>query len=74
MLKARRVAGVDTLILRDDAERISFAIAREWTDLGAPNPCQRVDESTARLELHSLCDLVALLEVLADRSCRGLAK
>ena len=56
-------------------ERVSFAIAREWTDFGAPNPCQRVDGSTARLDLHSLCDLVALLEVLAARSREGrLAK
>ncbi|NDZ13879.1 hypothetical protein C7T35_40105 [Variovorax sp. WS11] len=74
VLKARYVAGVDTLILRDDGERLSFAIAREWTDLAAPNPSQRVDGSTARLDLGSLCDLVALLEILAARSCGGLVK
>ena len=48
VLKARCVAGVDTLILRD-AERGSFAVAREWTDLAAPNSCERVDGSTGRL-------------------------
>jgi hypothetical protein len=74
VVKTRRVAGVDTLIVRNDAERVSFAIAREWTDLAAPNPSQRVDCLTARLDLHSLCDLVALLEVLAARSRGGLAE
>ena len=74
MLKARRVAGVDTLILRDNTERVSFAIARDWTDLAVPNPGQRVDGSTARLDLDSLCELVALLEVVAARSRKGLAK
>ncbi len=73
MLKARCVAGVDTLILRD-AERGSFAVAREWTDLAKPNSCERVDGSTARLDLRSLCDLVTLIELLATRSCGGLAR
>jgi hypothetical protein len=73
VLKARCVAGVDTLILRD-TERGSFAVAREWTDLAAPNSCERVDGSTGRLDLHSLCDLVTLIEVLAARSRGGLAR
>jgi hypothetical protein len=73
VLKARCVAGVDTLILRD-AERGSFAVAREWTDLARPNSCERVDGSTARLDLGSLCDLVALIELLAARAHGGLAK
>jgi hypothetical protein len=73
VLKARCVAGVDTLILRD-AERGSFAVAREWTDLAAPSSCERVDGSPARLALHSLCDLVTLIELLAARSRGGLVK
>ena len=73
MLKARCVAGVDTLILRD-AERGSFAVAREWTDRARPNSCERVDGSTARLDLRSLCDLVALIELLATRWHEGLDK
>jgi hypothetical protein len=73
VLKARCVAGVDTLILRD-AERGSFAVPREWTDLAATNTHERVDGSTARLELHSLCDLVTLIELLAARSRGGLVK
>ncbi|MBT2325890.1 hypothetical protein J7E62_26530 [Variovorax paradoxus] len=74
VVKALCVAGVDTLILRDDDERVSFAIAREWTDLGSPDPWHGVDGSIARLDLHSLCDLVALLEILAARSRGGLVK
>ncbi len=73
MLKARCVADVDTLILRD-AERGSFAVAREWTDLVTPNSCERVDGSTARLDLYSLCDLATLIELLAARSGGGLVK
>jgi hypothetical protein len=45
VLKRRRVGGVDTLILRD-AERGSFAVAREWTNLAAPGSCERADGST----------------------------
>jgi Family of unknown function (DUF5372) len=74
VLKARCVAGVDTLILRDDAERGSFAVAREWTDHAVSYPWQRVDGSTARLDLRSLCDLVALVEALGARAPGGLAK
>jgi len=73
VLKARCVSGVDTLILRD-AERGSFAVAREWTDLAKPSSCERVDGSVAQLDLHLLCDLVTLIELLAARSCGGLAK
>ena len=66
VLKRRRVGGVDTLILRD-AEHGSFAVAREWTDLAAPGAWERADDSTGRLDLHSLCDLVSLIELLATR-------
>jgi hypothetical protein len=73
VLKLRRVGGIDTLILRD-AERGSFAVAREWTDLARPNSCERVDGATARLDLRSLCDLVTLIELLAARSPGRLDK
>src|SRR5260370_35616074 len=36
VLKKRRIAGVDTLILRE-LERGSFSVAREWTDWGDPS-------------------------------------
>ncbi len=67
VLKRRGVGGVDTLILRD-AERGSFAVAREWTDLAAPGSCEQADGSARQLDLHSLCELVSLIELLATRS------
>ena len=73
MLKQRRVAGVDTLILRD-AERGSFAVAVQWTDRAKPGAYERLGGSPGRLELDSLCDLVELLELLASQARRGLAK
>jgi Family of unknown function (DUF5372) len=66
VLKRRCVGGVDTLILRG-GERGSFAVAREWTDLAAPGSWERADGSTGRLDLHSLCDLVSLIELLTAR-------
>jgi len=58
VLKKRRVAGVDTLILRE-SERGSFSVAREWTDWADPTmlPPQKLDA-------HSLLELVTLLEML----------
>lgn len=73
MLKARCVAGVDTLILRDP-EHGSFAVAREWTDLAVPTVVLRIDGSLARLDPYSLCDLGTLIERLTARSFGGLAK
>src|SRR5258708_30315498 len=57
VLKARRIAGTDTLLLRE-LDRGSFSIAREWTDwadppLGFPPP---------RLHAGSPVQLAALLE------------
>ena len=37
VLKKRRVAGVDTLILRE-LERGTFSVPREWTDWADPSP------------------------------------
>jgi hypothetical protein len=61
------------VILRDGELGI-FAVALEWTDLAAPSCIERVDGSTARLEVYALCDLVALIDALAVRSIGGLAK
>jgi len=70
VLKSRRVGGIDTLILRD-AERGSFAVPLEWTDLAAPATC---DGSTGRFGPYLLCDLASLIEALIHRSTGGLAK
>src|SRR6202140_1744941 len=59
VLKARRIAGIDTLLLRE-LDRGSFSIAREWTDWADPSlglPPQRLDAD-------SLFELATLLEQL----------
>jgi Family of unknown function (DUF5372) len=73
VIRARRVSGVDTVILRDP-ELGSFAVPREWTDLAAPHFTERVDGSTQRLEVYLLCDLVTLIDAVVVRSRGGLAK
>jgi hypothetical protein len=61
VLKKRRVAGVDTLILRE-RECGSFSIAREWTDWADPG----YDVRPNRLDAESLLELVTLLEHIAQ--------
>ena len=73
MLKQRRVAGVDTLIVRD-AERGSFAVPVQWTDRATPGAYERLGGSPGRLDLDSLRDLVELIELLAARSPVDLVK
>jgi Family of unknown function (DUF5372) len=73
VLKERRVAGVDTLILRN-AERGSFAVAREWTDRARPSPYEALDMTLGRLDIQFLLDLVTLVQQLTDRCEEGLAK
>jgi hypothetical protein len=73
VLKQRRVAGVDTLILRD-AERGSFAVPVQWTDRATPRAHERLGGSPGRLDLDSLCDLVELIDLLAARSPVDLVK
>jgi Family of unknown function (DUF5372) len=64
VLKKRRRAGVDTLILRG-LEHGSFAVAREWTNWAEPSPYRSPQLSTPRLDVGLLLDLVELLEHLA---------
>jgi hypothetical protein len=73
VLKQRRVAGIDTLILRD-AGRGSFAVPVQWTDRATPGTYERLGGSPGRLDLDRLCDLVELIELLAVRSREGFAK
>ena len=65
VLKKRRVAGVDTLILRE-LERGSFSVAREWTDWGDPTLSDSLGLPPQRLNIQSLLELVTLLEVLTN--------
>jgi len=66
VLKKRRVAGVDTLILRE-REHGSFSIAREWTDWADPSVFELFSLPPCRLSAESLFELVTLLEHLTDR-------
>jgi hypothetical protein len=65
VLKKRRIAGVDTLILRD-CERGTFSIAREWTDWADPSLYDSLGFQPQRLDAGSLFELVALLEELTN--------
>jgi hypothetical protein len=64
VLKTRRVAGTDTLLLGHE-ERGSFSIAREWTDWGAPSTHDDASITACRFDLDMLLELVALIDLLA---------
>ena len=69
VLKKRRRAGVDTLILRE-LERGTLSIAREWTDWADPTPYDSLTLPPHRLAADSLFELAALLDALAaSRPC-----
>jgi hypothetical protein len=63
VLKARRIAGIDTLLVRE-LDRGSFSIAREWTDWADPSPYCSLGLPPRRLDGDSLFELAALLEQL----------
>jgi hypothetical protein len=62
-LKARRIAGIDTLLLRE-LDRGTFSIAREWTDWADPSPYVSLDLPPRRLDADLLFELATLLEQL----------
>jgi hypothetical protein len=65
VLKQRRLAGVDTLILRE-LESGSFSVAREWTDWADPSPYDALGISPQRFTVNALFELASLLEQLAE--------
>ena len=68
VLKERRTAGIDTLLLRAlDLGSGTFSIAREWTDWGNPST-YGVGLPERRLDADSLFELASLLEQLAKRN------
>src|ERR1700674_517114 len=73
VLKERRVAGVDTVILRN-TERGSFAVAKQWTDRATPSSYEALGMTPGRLDIQLLLDLVTLVEQLGGRSKKELAK
>jgi hypothetical protein len=64
VLKVRRIAGIDTLLVRnlDDA---SFSIAREWTDWADPSPYDALGLPPQRFDADLLFELVTLVEQLS---------
>src|SRR6266699_272091 len=70
VLKVRRIAGIDTLLLRE-LDRGSFSIAREWTDWADPSPYDSLDLPSRRLDADSLFELPALLERLTNPEQKG---
>ena len=70
VLKARRIAGIDTLLLRE-LDRGSFSIAREWTDWADPSPYGPLERPPRRLDADSLFELATLLERLTDPEQKG---
>jgi len=66
VLKTRRVAGVETLLLRDLAHG-SFSVARDWTDWADPTIIDTLGLPPQRLEAESLLELVALVEGLVKQ-------
>jgi Family of unknown function (DUF5372) len=70
VLKKRRIAGVDTLILRE-LERGSFSIAREWTDWADPPLSDSLGIPQLRLDAQSLLKMAELLELLNNSIQKG---
>src|SRR2546427_8527038 len=66
VLKARRTAGIDTLLLRE-LDRGSFSVAREWTDWADPS----LGLPPQRLEAGSLFELATLLAQLTIPKQKG---
>jgi hypothetical protein len=73
VLKQRRIAGVDTLILRE-LERGTFSVARAWTDWADPSLYDSLGFPPRRLAAESLFELVALLDQLATPHPSALPK
>jgi Family of unknown function (DUF5372) len=70
VLKKRRVAGVDRLILRE-LERGSFSVAREWTDWADPSLSDSPGFPPRRLDAKLLFELVTLVEDLTKPKQKG---
>ena len=70
VLKKRRIAGVDTLVLRE-LERGSFSVAREWTDWADLPLSDSRGVPKRRLDAQSLLELAALLDLLTNSKQKG---
>jgi hypothetical protein len=63
VVKQRRVAGIDTLILRQN-QYGTVCVARDWTDWADPSVYEVVGWLAGHFEAESLFQLVTLLEQL----------
>src|SRR5579864_5302203 len=70
VLKARRIAGIDTLLLRE-LDRGTFSIAREWTDWADPSPYDSLGLPPRHLEADLLFELATLLGQLTNPEQKG---
>lgn len=64
VLKVRRIAGVDTLLVRN-LDHASFSIAREWTDWADPSPYGALKLPLQHFDADLLFELVTLVEQLS---------
>ena len=71
VLKRRRVAGIDTLILRHP-ERGSYTVAQDWTDWGLPEVSTALASEAQKLAVVPLLQLTTVLAELAERASEGL--
>lgn len=73
VLKTRRVAGVNTLILRHP-DRGSYTVAQEWTDWGFSDASIGSAETTHKLAVERLLQLANVLAELSERAQEDLDK
>jgi hypothetical protein len=71
VLKTRRVAGVDTLILRHP-DRGSYTVVQEWTDWGLPETCLVPAGAMQKRAVEPLLQLANLLAELRARTPQDL--
>jgi len=73
ILKARRLSGVETLILEGSCLG-TFAVPREWTDQALPIPLVFLGQEGCLLEFESLMGLSALLRKIRSSPKKGVDK
>jgi hypothetical protein len=71
VLKTRRVAGTDTLILRHP-DRGSYTVAREWTDWGLPEASIGPSGSARKFAVEALLQLADLCAELTEHAQEDL--
>ncbi len=73
VLKTRKVAGIETLILRHP-QKGSHALAREWTDWAIPATCDLIDHPHNKLDPVLLLELAELILHLNESTRKELDK